>query len=119
MRGTGFNTRIRDDPKFDGNLKPNPIAEPGSPRQRAPQRPDAPHETSDLENPIVGCGSSEHDDLSVYDSDEETQVFYESTDDDSDLGEEALAGAGTSVADAVKGLNNQRAVAKVKNLFGI
>lgn len=119
MRGTGFNTRIRDDPKFDCNLKPNPIAEQVSPCQRAPQHPDAPHETSNLENPIVGCGSSEHDDLSFYDSDEETQVFYESTDDDSDLGEENLAGAGTSVADAVKGLNKQRAVAKVKNLFGI
>ena len=49
------------------------------------------------------------------DSDTQTQFFYESTDDD----EEELGAVGTSVADAVKDLNEKRVVTKVKNLFGI
>ncbi|KAL3810522.1 hypothetical protein ACHAXA_001874 [Cyclostephanos tholiformis] len=56
------------------------------------------------------CDSSEYDE----DSDAQTQFFYESTDD-----EEELEGVGTSVADAVKNLNERRALAKVKNLVGI
>jgi hypothetical protein len=56
------------------------------------------------------CDSSDYDE----DSDAQTQFFYESTDD-----EEELEGVGTSVADAVKNLNEGRTVAKVKNLLGI
>jgi hypothetical protein len=54
------------------------------------------------------CAISECDE----DSDTETQFFYESTDDE-------LGAVGTSVADAVKNLNEKRAVTKVKNLLGI
>jgi len=82
------------------------------------------------------CSNSENDNdsddddddnCSAYDSDDQTQIFYESDndycrDDDYDSEEEEqqrVAAVGTSVADAVKGLNNNRAVTKVKNLFGI
>ena len=51
----------------------------------------------------------DYEDESVYDSDDQTQVFYESTDDSDD--EPTL-----SVADAVAGLNKRRGV---KGLFGM
>lgn len=57
--------------------------------------------------------SSDSSECDEEDSDAQTQFFYESTDD-----EEELEGVGTSVADAVKNLNEGRAVAKVKNLLG-
>lgn len=65
---------------------------------------------------------SDGDNHSTYDSDDETQFFYESTDDDG--GEEGevdseddMKAVGTSVVDAVKDLNERSAVAKVKSLF--
>ena len=69
----------------------------------------------------VGSTTDNH---STYDSDDETQFFYESTDDDDfddeddELdSEDELKAVGTSVVDAVKDLNDRSAVAKVKNLF--
>ncbi|KAL3757847.1 hypothetical protein ACHAWU_006155 [Discostella pseudostelligera] len=69
----------------------------------------------------VGSTTDNH---STYDSDDETQFFYESTDDDGfddeddELdSEDELKAVGTSVVDAVKDLNDRSAVAKVKNLF--
>jgi len=70
---------------------------------------------------------NENDDSSAYDSDDQTQIFYESDEDyysddhdyDSEEEEQRVAAVGMSVADAVKGLNDKRAVTKVKNLFGI
>lgn len=61
---------------------------------------------------------SENDADSIYDSDDQTQIFYESTDDEFESEEELEAG-GISVSEAVQNLNNKSAVAKVKNLFGL
>ena len=53
--------------------------------------------------------SSDNDDVySAYNSDEQTQIFYESTDEFTSSEEEDLVAVGTSVADAVKDLNNRR-----------
>lgn len=57
------------------------------------------------------------DNSSAYNSDDETQFFYESVDDGELDSEDELKAVGTSVADAVKDLNEKSAVAKVKNLF--
>ena len=68
--------------------------------------------------PRVKHSQRRHDQYAISECDEDsdtTQFFYESTDDD----EEELGAAGTSVADAVKDLNEKRVVTKVKNLFGI
>ncbi len=70
----------------------------------------------------LSAGSGSGDNYSIYDSDDETQFFYESTDADADDeggvdSENDMKAVGTSVVDAVKDLNERSAVAKVKNLF--
>lgn len=59
------------------------------------------------------------DDNSVYDSDCDTQVFYESTDDEWSSDEEELPMVGTSVLKAVEDLNNKSIGSKMKNMFGM
>lgn len=118
MRGTGFNTRMHATPKFDGDIKPNLIAEPASQGRRTSPHPRTPPLITHTENQRNEGDSLEHDYYSSYDSDDQTQIFYESTDEDC-AAEEERAAAGTSVAEAVKDLNKKRTVAKVKHLFGI
>mmetsp|Transcript_36981 Transcript_36981/g.66537 ORF Transcript_36981/g.66537 Transcript_36981/m.66537 type:complete len:531 (+) Transcript_36981:284-1876(+) len=119
MRGIGFNTRIHGSPKNIDN-KPKRTAEqmPTHPHVRSTKTSQNPPQTTKTESRMDQFESSESDVYSAYDSDEQTQIFYESTDDDFESDEEPVA-VGTSVADAVKDLNNKRAVTKVKNLFGI
>lgn len=66
-----------------------------------------------------GRSDGSADNHSTYDSDDETQFFYESTDDEDEKldSEDDMKAVGTSVIDAVKDLNERSAVAKVKNLF--
>ena len=66
----------------------------------------------------VSCDDASSSDGASSDSDDHTQIFYESTDDDASVGE-GPAAAGTSVAAAVRDLNERRTVAKVKQLFGL
>eukprot|EP00571_Detonula_confervacea_P003792 CAMPEP_0172319718 /NCGR_PEP_ID=MMETSP1058-20130122/38512_1 /TAXON_ID=83371 /ORGANISM="Detonula confervacea, Strain CCMP 353" /LENGTH=509 /DNA_ID=CAMNT_0013034835 /DNA_START=152 /DNA_END=1681 /DNA_ORIENTATION=- len=116
MRGKGFNTRIHDKPNID--VKPERIAEqiPKQPQVHSNKKSHRPTQTTDTDIKMDQC--SENDDASFYDSDDQTQFFYESSDDEFES-EEELVAVGTSVADAVACLNDKRAVTKVKNLFGI
>jgi len=59
------------------------------------------------------------DDNSVYDSDCNTQIFYESTDDEWSSDEEDLPMVGTSVLKAVEDLNNKSIGSKMKHIFGM
>lgn len=93
-------------------LSPNDFRRPPP----SPRSKEEPEDESDRSESSAAEG--EDCDDSVYDSDEHTQIFYESTDDEEFDSEEELAAVGTSVADAVKDLNNKSAVTKVKSLFG-
>ena len=123
MRGTGFNTRIHADPKFGLDLKPNVVAEPAEPaaHRRPRSRPPRAHANAGCRARApdgVSCDDASSSDGASSDSDDHTQIFYESTDDDASVGE-GPAAAGTSVAAAVRDLNERRTVAKVKQLFGL
>ena len=104
MHGVGSNTRIHAcKTKVDNETK-KVRSQPQSQSTKTSQM---------VPNGIGGqirTDNTEYDE----DSDTQTQFFYESTDD-----EEELGAVGTSVADAVKDLNEKRAVTKVKHLFGI
>ena len=119
MRGIGMNTRVPTAPQADIDGRPrrhnksvDEIPTHQSSRSRGYHRS---HRDSSENNDT-------DDDNSTYDSDDHTQIFYESTDDDEDgfdsFTEDELPAVGTSVSDAVKDLNNNRTVTKVKNLFG-
>ena len=113
MHGIGFNTRVNK-PDMDGRRQTaqdeRPIHQPHSRRQHR-------HHNNHTKNQIDddSSGSDEH---STYDSDDCTQIFYESTDDEwcSADSKEELVAIGTSVTDAVNNLNKKRGV---KSLFGL
>ena len=120
MRGIGMNTRVpKSAPQADMDGRPrrhesvDEISSHQSSRSRGYHRS---HRDSSENN------DTDDDNNSTYDSDDHTQIFYESTDDDEDgfdsYSEDELPAVGTSVSDAVKDLNNNRTVTKVKNLFG-
>lgn len=123
MKGKEFDTRIHSKPSI-GN-KPERIAKqlPKQPQVHSNKRSHKPSQIADTEIQMDQCENSDNDDSSSYDSDDQTQIFYESTDDDGfdseEDSEEELVAVGTSVADAVACLNEKSAVTKVKNLFGI
>ncbi|KAL3788814.1 hypothetical protein HJC23_006267 [Cyclotella cryptica] len=71
--------------------------------------------------PIDRDDKSDDEVNSFYNSDCNTEFFYESTDDDGffSQGEDDLPAVGTSVLKAVEDLNSKSAVCKMKNLLGI
>ena len=112
MHGIGFNTRVNksdvDDRKRRTAQNERPIQQSHSSR----------HHHTHAKNQIDD-DSSDSDEHSIYDSDDCTQIFYESTDDEwcsADSEEEELVAVGTSVTDAVNNLNKKRGV---KSLFGL
>jgi len=119
MLGIGFNTRMNASPKFDHNPKIIAESMPTRPQNPSTKKSHELPQAATIEIQMDQYASLESDDHSSYDSDEQTQIFYESTDDEEFSSEEELVAVGTSVADAVKDLNDKRAVTKVKNLFGI
>ena len=111
MHGIGFNTRVNKSDVDDRKRRPVH-------NERPPIQKSQPRRSNYTKNQIddVSSGSDEH---SSYDSDDCTQIFYESTDDEwcsADSSEEELVAVGTSVADAVNNLNKKRGV---KSLFGL
>lgn len=126
MRGLGFNTRIHDKQQkaqthCQGQMQQGPM--PNSSNS-------AHHSYGQTSSANHSPQSIEHDVGSDYNSDCQTEFFYESGSDDSDdyyesdEGEyydddEDLPAVGTSVAQAVADLNNQRPLTKVKNLLRI
>mmetsp|Transcript_5792 Transcript_5792/g.14472 ORF Transcript_5792/g.14472 Transcript_5792/m.14472 type:complete len:649 (-) Transcript_5792:24-1970(-) len=119
LQGVGFDTRIYGKSKDTKSI--------GVAEQIEKQSSDAPStkkshrasfHTMNAESQMDHSGSSEGE-SSGFSSDDQTQIFYESTDESDFDSEEELEAVGTSVADAVKDLNSKRAVTKVKNLFGI
>ena len=143
MKGMGMNTRIHDKTKVAEKVpnEPNPMIAkqqmkqspcldkdelPFTGRPPSPFTPGSVYDDiiydSDDQTEIFYVSATDDDNEDVdsnYDSDEDTQVFYESTDDEFDSDDDELVAVGTSVADAVQDLNNKRAVTKVKNLFGL
>ena len=71
----------------------------------------------DTNNPKTS--SDDEEVQSVYDSDANTEVFYESTEDEWTSDEEDLPMVGTSVLKAVEDLNNKSIGSKMKNMLGI
>ena len=118
MRGIGFNTRVHHHGKpQDMNNAQRTTDDYEAPRNRSGDesrsrsRPRNKEETNAHKNQtnLDAHVSSDNDDVySAYNSDEQTQIFYESTDEFTSSEEEDLVAVGTSVADAVKDLNNRR-----------
>ncbi|KAL7466648.1 hypothetical protein ACHAXS_006953 [Conticribra weissflogii] len=124
MRGLGCNTRIHDKQQ-QANIHSQQQTQPGP----------MPHNANGSHPPQRQTSSANHsqqqpdDDVgSDYNSDCQTEFFYESGSDDSDdyyesdgdgydFDDEDLPAVGTSVAQAVADLNNQRPLTKVKNLL--
>jgi len=116
MHGIGFNTRVNK-PDMDDRRRRTVHNDRPPIQQSQPRRHHLPH--TQTKNQIDHHGdSSDSDEHSTYDSDECTQIFYESTDDEwcSADSEEELDATGTSVTDAVNSLNKKRGV---KSLFGL
>ena len=118
MRGIGSNTRGHHHGKpQDMNNAQGTTDDYEAPRNRSGDesrsrsRPRNNEETNAHENQtnLDAHVSSDNDDVySAYNSDQQTQIFYESTDEFTSSEEEDLVAVGTSVADAVKDLNNRR-----------
>eukprot|EP00984_Skeletonema_dohrnii_P010769 scaffold4233_cov142-Skeletonema_dohrnii-CCMP3373.AAC.12 len=74
---------------------------------------------SDFRNGSTTINSSHDSDTDDGEGSDHTEFFYESTDEGSECDDEYDPRAvGSSVADAVKDLNNQRGLKRVMNLFG-
>ena len=112
MHGTGFNTRVNES-DVDGRRRTVH-------NERPPIQRSQPRRSNHTKNQIdQNDDSSDSDEHSSYDSDDCTQIFYESTDDEwcsAGSEEEELVAVGTSVTDAVNNLNKKRGV---KHLFGL
>ena len=140
MHGIGFNTRIHDKPPTQKtksvmqNNAANLSAPPaGAPYQHHARASSCPPVSSRRTNPSNSHHKlkqhqqqqhvTENDAESAYNSDCQTQFFYESDDSDyydtSDEEDDNMPAVGRSVAEAVADLNNQRALTKVKNLLRI
>ena len=108
MHGIGFNTRVN---KSDIDDRRRRTAQDERPIQQSHSRKQHHHSNQRDQN-----DSSDSDEHSSYDSDDFTQIFYESTDDEWCSAEEELVAVGKSVTDAVNNLNKKRGV---KSLFGL
>lgn len=138
MHGVGCNTRIHDntlnvksEPKLKKNSKPRTRSnsksrtsksESSAVRPRSNCTPPTTKGTKSTTETVSGARSnneSDNEDQSVYDSDCNTEFFYESTEDEWSSSEEDLPIVGTSVMKAVEDLNNKSIGFKVKNILGI
>jgi len=115
--GIGFNTRVNKS-DMDGRRR-TAQGQERPPIQQSHSRRQHRHHNNHTKKQIdQNDDSSDSDEHSSYDSDDCTQIFYESTDDEwcSADSEEELVAVGTSVTDAVNNLNKKRGV---KSLFGL
>ncbi|KAL7517059.1 hypothetical protein ACHAWX_002014 [Stephanocyclus meneghinianus] len=136
MHGVGCNVRLHDkkqtktkrESKRDNSPRSQSYSKARSDKDKDPRRPRSrstppasKDDNSSASLPVNTEIRSENEVNSVYDSDCNTEFFYESTDDDGffSQGEEGLPAVGTSVLKAVEDLNSKSAVYKMKNLLGI
>jgi hypothetical protein len=137
MRGVGCNTRIHGKTgngkyksKSKKKINPRPRSnsksrtkksESSAVRLRSSSTPPAKSKKSTTGKVLDVQSKSDSDDeeQSVYDSDCNTEFFYESTEDEWSSDEEDLPMVGTSVMKAVEDLNNKSIGFKVKNMLGI
>lgn len=138
MRGVGCNVRIHDKKdRVDGDRKSKKKGESrtrsssktkaknkesaAAPRPRSSSTPPAlKSKKPNAEQAVDASVESDAEAQSVYDSDCNTEFFYESTDDDEwSSDEEDLPMVGTSVQKAVEDLNNKSIGFKMKSMLGI
>jgi hypothetical protein len=110
MHGIGCNVRIHDTSnsrKSDKSTRSNSKEKIATARSCTPP-------------PVKSSsGGDKSDNESIYDSDCNTEFFYESTDEEWSSEDELPVMVGTSVLEAVKDLNNQSIGFKMKNMLGI
>lgn len=138
MRGVGCNVRI-DRSKERTQHKPKRNATPRT-RSSSKRRPEKdkstasqsrsssvpptikkyiPSNSAEVDTSNLKPSSDDEEVQSVYDSDANTEVFYESTEDEWSSDEEDLPMVGTSVLKAVEDLNNKSIGCKMKSMLGI